>query len=59
MSKVTDVDIALSILDHQLVDADGQTAGRSMILRSPASTATHRKWWRSSSAGTRGDLGAT
>jgi sporulation protein YlmC with PRC-barrel domain len=28
MSKVTDVDIALSILDHQLVDGDGQNCGK-------------------------------
>ena len=28
MSKVTDVDIALSILDHQLVDSDGQNCGK-------------------------------
>jgi sporulation protein YlmC with PRC-barrel domain len=28
MSKVTDVDIALSILDHQLVDADGRNCGK-------------------------------
>jgi len=28
MSKVTDVDIALSILDHQLVDSNGQNCGK-------------------------------
>jgi sporulation protein YlmC with PRC-barrel domain len=28
MSKVTDVDIALGILDHQLVDGDGQHCGK-------------------------------
>lgn len=28
MSKVTEVDIALSILDHQLVDGDGQNCGK-------------------------------
>ena len=28
MSTVTDVDIALSILDHQLVDSDGQNCGK-------------------------------
>jgi sporulation protein YlmC with PRC-barrel domain len=28
MSKVTDVDIALSILDHQLVDSDGKNCGK-------------------------------
>ena len=28
MSKVTDVDIALSILDHQLVDGDGNNCGK-------------------------------
>ena len=28
MSKVTDVDVALSILDHQLVDGDGQNCGK-------------------------------
>ena len=28
MSKVADVDIALSILDHQLVDGDGQNCGK-------------------------------
>ena len=28
MSKVTDVDIALSILDHQLVDGDGHNCGK-------------------------------
>ena len=28
MSKVTDVDIALSILDHQLVDGDGRNCGK-------------------------------
>jgi sporulation protein YlmC with PRC-barrel domain len=28
MSKPTDVDIALSILDHQLVDGDGQNSGK-------------------------------
>ena len=28
MSKVVDVDIALSILDHQLVDADGKNCGK-------------------------------
>ena len=28
MSKPTDVDIALSILDHQLVDGDGQNCGK-------------------------------
>ena len=28
MSKVTEVDIALSILDHQLVDSDGQNCGK-------------------------------
>jgi sporulation protein YlmC with PRC-barrel domain len=28
MSQVTDVDIALSILDHQLVDGDGQNCGK-------------------------------
>jgi sporulation protein YlmC with PRC-barrel domain len=28
MSKPTDVDIALSILDHQLVDRDGQNCGK-------------------------------
>jgi len=28
MSKVIDVDIALSILDHQLVDGDGQNCGK-------------------------------
>jgi sporulation protein YlmC with PRC-barrel domain len=28
MSKGTDVDIALSILDHQLVDGDGQNCGK-------------------------------
>ena len=28
MSKVTEVDIALSILDHQLVDGDGHNCGK-------------------------------
>jgi sporulation protein YlmC with PRC-barrel domain len=28
MSEVTEVDIALGILDHQLVDADGQNCGK-------------------------------
>ena len=28
MSKVTDIDIALSILDHQLVDGDGKNCGK-------------------------------
>jgi sporulation protein YlmC with PRC-barrel domain len=28
MSKATDVDIALSILDHQLVDGDGHNCGK-------------------------------
>ena len=28
MSKPTDVDIALSILDHQLVDGDGKNCGK-------------------------------
>jgi sporulation protein YlmC with PRC-barrel domain len=28
MSKVTEVDIALSILDHQLIDGDGQNCGK-------------------------------
>jgi sporulation protein YlmC with PRC-barrel domain len=28
MRRVTDVDIALSILDHQLVDGDGQNCGK-------------------------------
>jgi sporulation protein YlmC with PRC-barrel domain len=28
MTKATDVDIALSILDHQLVDADGKNCGK-------------------------------
>lgn len=28
MTKVTDVDIALSILDHQLVDGDGRNCGK-------------------------------
>jgi sporulation protein YlmC with PRC-barrel domain len=28
MSDVTDVDIALGILDHQLVDADGRNCGK-------------------------------
>jgi len=28
MNKVIDVDIALSILDHQLVDGDGQNCGK-------------------------------
>ena len=28
MSKVTDVDIALSILDHQLVDGEGKNCGK-------------------------------
>ena len=28
MSKVIDVDIALSILDHQLVDGEGQNCGK-------------------------------
>jgi sporulation protein YlmC with PRC-barrel domain len=28
MSKVTEVDIALSILDHQLIDSDGQNCGK-------------------------------
>jgi sporulation protein YlmC with PRC-barrel domain len=28
MSKITEVDIALSILDHQLVDGDGQNCGK-------------------------------
>jgi sporulation protein YlmC with PRC-barrel domain len=28
MTKVTDVDIALSILDHQLVDSDGRNCGK-------------------------------
>jgi sporulation protein YlmC with PRC-barrel domain len=28
VSKVTDVDIALSILDHQLVDGDGHNCGK-------------------------------
>ena len=28
MSNVVDVDIALSILDHQLVDADGKNCGK-------------------------------
>jgi sporulation protein YlmC with PRC-barrel domain len=28
MSEPTDVDIALSILDHQLVDGDGQNCGK-------------------------------
>jgi sporulation protein YlmC with PRC-barrel domain len=28
MSEVTDVDIALSILDHQLVDGDGHNCGK-------------------------------
>ncbi len=28
MRKVTDVDIALSILDHQLVDGEGQNSGK-------------------------------
>ena len=28
MNKVTDVDIALGILDHQLVDADGKNCGK-------------------------------
>jgi sporulation protein YlmC with PRC-barrel domain len=28
MTKATDVDIALSILDHQLVDGDGQNCGK-------------------------------
>ena len=28
MSEVTDVDIALSILDHQLVDGDGNNCGK-------------------------------
>jgi hypothetical protein len=28
MRKVTDVDIALSILDHQLVDGDGRNCGK-------------------------------
>jgi sporulation protein YlmC with PRC-barrel domain len=28
MSKVTDVDIALSVLDHQLIDADGHNCGK-------------------------------
>jgi hypothetical protein len=26
--KVTDVDIAVSVLDHQLVDGDGQSCGK-------------------------------
>jgi sporulation protein YlmC with PRC-barrel domain len=28
MSKVTEIDIALSVLDHQLVDADGLNCGK-------------------------------
>jgi sporulation protein YlmC with PRC-barrel domain len=28
MNRVTDVDIALSILDHQLVDGDGRNCGK-------------------------------
>jgi sporulation protein YlmC with PRC-barrel domain len=28
MSRITEVDIALGILDHQLVDADGQNCGK-------------------------------
>jgi sporulation protein YlmC with PRC-barrel domain len=28
MSKVTEVDIALSVLDHQLVDGDGRNCGK-------------------------------
>ncbi len=28
MSKITDVDIALGILDHQLVDGDGHNCGK-------------------------------
>jgi sporulation protein YlmC with PRC-barrel domain len=28
MSKVTEVDIALSVLDHQLIDGDGQNCGK-------------------------------
>jgi len=28
MNKVIDIDIALSILDHQLVDGDGQNCGK-------------------------------
>lgn len=28
MSKVTEVDIALGVLDHQLVDADGHNCGK-------------------------------
>jgi sporulation protein YlmC with PRC-barrel domain len=28
MSKVTEVDIVLSILDHQLVDSDGENCGK-------------------------------
>ncbi len=28
MSKVTEVDIALSVLDHQLVDGEGQNCGK-------------------------------
>ena len=28
MSKVTEVDIALSVLDHQLVDGDGHNCGK-------------------------------
>jgi sporulation protein YlmC with PRC-barrel domain len=28
MSKITEVDIALSVLDHQLIDSDGQNCGK-------------------------------
>ena len=28
MSKVTEIDIALSVLDHQLVDVDGKNCGK-------------------------------
>ncbi len=28
MTKVTEIDIALSILDHQLIDGDGQNCGK-------------------------------
>ena len=38
MTEAADVDIALSVLDHQLVDATAGTAGRSTISKSPVST---------------------
>ncbi len=43
MSKVIEVDIALSILDHQLVDSDGSNCGKVETSRSAGSTATHPK----------------